>query len=355
MLLARYIFKQLSIFTLYGLLAFLSLYAFFDVLNESSKLGEGNYTFAVMLQYVAMLIPSHAYELMPLAVLIGGLIALSQLSSNSEYTVIKTSGISTKRIIMWLLSFGTICAAITILLGEWVMPYTESRAEKLRVNAIQGTISASHYSGIWMKDGSKFINIREMLPDGTLKDINVYDNQAGQLINSTHIERAKATSNNQWQVAGVASTHITPTKTEISFQENSTWNLKIDNSLLNVLLVDPEQMSIRDLNQYINYLKDSQQQTQRYELAWWRKLFYPIASISMALIALAFTPQQRRHGNMGLKLFAGVGLGIGFHFANRLFGFSSQLYNIPPIIGATLPTVLFFILATYWIYRKERR
>ncbi len=355
MLLARYIFKQLSTFTFYSLLAFLSLYAFFDVLNESGKLGEGNYTFGVMMQYVAMLVPSHIYDLMPLAVLIGSLIALSQLASNSEYTVIKSSGISTKKIISWLLYFGIVCAIITLVLGEWVVPATENKAERLRVNAVQGRINANHYSGIWMKDGSKFINIREMLPDGTLKDINIYDVDDNNLTESVHIEQAQSIGNNNWQVNHLDSTTFLSENTEAKNIASNIWELNIDQSLLNVLLVDPEQMSMQDLNQYIQYLENSHQKTQRYHLAWWRKLFYPVASISMVLIALAFTPQQRRHGNMGLKLFAGIGLGIGFHFANRLFGFSSLLYGIPPFLAATLPTILFLMVATYWIYKKEKR
>ena len=98
-LISRYVIRQLSVFTVYALLALLSLYAFFDILGEIGKVGQGQYSSGKMLQYVLLQMPSHAYELMPLAVLIGGLIALSQLASNSEYTVIKTSGISTARII----------------------------------------------------------------------------------------------------------------------------------------------------------------------------------------------------------------------------------------------------------------
>ncbi len=356
MLLARYVVKQLAVFSLYSLFAFLSLYAFFDVLNESGKVGKGQYDFATMMQYVLMQVPSHAYELMPLAVLIGCLIALSQLSSNSEYTVIKSSGISTKRIIGWLLGFGGVCSILTLVLGEWLVPFAETKAERMRVNAMQDTISASHYSGIWMKDGNKFINIQEMLPDGTLQNITVYNkSNLDQIDKTTHIESATSTADNKWHINNVHSTQILENKTVVQAQAQDIWDLNIDKNLLNVLLVDPEQMSITDLNQYIQYLKESHQQTQRYLLAWWRKVFYPFAAISMALIALAFTPQQRRHGNMGLKLFGGVALGIGFHFANRLFGFTSQLYGIPPIVAATLPTILFFVVAIYWIYKQEKR
>ena len=102
-LIARYLIKQLSITTLYAMFALLALYSFFDIVAEVGGVGEGGYTGIKMMQYVLLQIPDHAYQMMPLAVLIGGLIALSWLAANSEMTVIKTSGMSTKNIIAILL------------------------------------------------------------------------------------------------------------------------------------------------------------------------------------------------------------------------------------------------------------
>ncbi len=354
-LISRYVIRQLSVFTAYALLALLSLYAFFDILSEIGKVGQGQYSSGKMLQFVLLQMPSHAYELMPLAVLIGGLIALSQLASNSEYTVIKTSGISTARIIGMLLLFGGLFALLTALLGEWVMPKAEQQAERLRLNAIQGVVSSGG-SGLWFKENQSFIHVREMMPDNTLRGITLYRyDDDHRLLEATTAATAAFSGGQQWQLHDVASTLIGEQKTEVKKVPTQLWQAQIDPQLLNVLLVDPEQMSASSLKSYIQHLHNNNQQTQRYEIAWWRKLFYPIAAVAMALIALAFTPQQRRHGNMGLKLFVGICLGIGFHFANRLFGFSSQLYDIPPVLAATLPTVLFFIAAVWWIRRQEVR
>ena len=75
----------------------------------------------------------------------------------------------------------------------------------------------------------------------------------------------------------------------------------------------------------------------------------------MALVALAFTPQQRRHGQLGIRLFAGICLGVAFHFVNRLFGHLGLLYDWNPILSATLPTLLFLIAGVAIIARQEER
>ena len=134
-LINRYVVRRLSVATLYALLALLALFVFFDVIDQIGDVGEGQYTAAKMLQYIAMQLPGRAYELMPLAVLVGGLIAMSQLAANSELTVMKTSGISTARLMAMLAQFGILFAALTLVLGEWVAPEMGRRAEQFKVNA----------------------------------------------------------------------------------------------------------------------------------------------------------------------------------------------------------------------------
>ena len=85
-----------------------------------------------------MQMPARAYELMPLAVLIGGLISLSQLASGSELTVIKASGMSTKKLLLILSQFGLIFAIATVALGEWVAPTLSQKAENIKAAAING-------------------------------------------------------------------------------------------------------------------------------------------------------------------------------------------------------------------------
>ncbi|MDO5640607.1 MAG: LPS export ABC transporter permease LptG [Neisseria sp.] len=365
-LLSRYLIRRLAVMAFYTLLALLALYSFFDIISEIGDVGEGSYSGLKMMQYVAMQMPAHAYELMPLAVLIGGLVALSQLASGSELTVMKTSGMSTKKLIATLLQYGFLFAVATAVLGEWVAPSLSQRAENLKAGAVSGKISTGS-QGLWLKEGSNIINVREMLPDHSLLGIKVWrHNEALQLVEASEAESAVIDGQNNWLLNNVRSSlfigeqqgrrgQMDVSAVHTEFHPQKQWDIGLQRNLLDVLLVDPEQMSVSALTTYINHLKDNQQQTRLYEIAWWRKLMYPVAAMIMALVALAFTPQSTRHGNMGLKLFFGICLGLAFHFASRLFGFTSQLYGVPPFIAAVLPTLLFGLLGVYLIRRQEKR
>ena len=354
-LIPRYIIRQMSVMAVYALLAFLALYSFFEVINEMGDVGKGSYTGAKMAQYVLMQMPARAYELMPLGVLIGGLIALSQLASGSELTVIKASGMSTKRLLAVLSQFGLIFALATVVLGEWVAPDLSRRAENMKASAINGRISAGA-SGLWMKEQNNIINVREMLPDHTLLGVKIWQHDDRyQLASAAEAESAALNPDGSWQLKNVRRSVLKGEQVAVSSESSQRWPVALQSGLLDVLLVDPDQMSVSELTTYIAHLKSNHQKTDTYSVAWWRKLMYPIAAWVMALVAFAFTPQTTRHGNMGLKLFGGIGLGLLFFFTGRLFGFSAQLYGVPAFLSAVLPTALFACLAVFLIYRQEKR
>ncbi|PSJ79741.1 LPS export ABC transporter permease LptG [Neisseria iguanae] len=354
-LISRYIIRQMAVMALYALLAFLVLYSFFEVMDEVGNLGKGGYGGVKMAQYVLMQMPARAYELMPLAVLIGGLISLSQLASGSELTVMKASGLNIKKLLLILAKFGLIFALATVALGEWVAPKLSQRAENLKTAAINGKLTAGN-TGLWLKEKNNIINVREMLPDKTLLGVKVWQhNEQYELVQVVEAEAAVLNTDGSWQLKNVRHSMIYNDHIEVKTEAEQRWETAINSKLMDVLLVDPDQMSVSELTTYIAHLKDNHQQTQAYSIAWWRKVMYPIAALVMVLVAYAFTPQTTRHGNIGLKLFGGICLGLAFHFAGRLFGFTSQLYGVPPFLAGTLPTVIFAIGAVYLIGKHEKR
>jgi lipopolysaccharide export system permease protein len=356
-LISRYVFSQLSSATLYTLSALLALYAFFDIIQEVPHVGQNTYTMQTMLNYVLLLVPGHAYELLPLAVLIGALVAMTQLVTNSEYTIIRTSGITLMQIAGMLFRFGLCFALLTVFLGEFAAPYAGQKAEQIKLSATRSMVAQEFHSGIWVKDNANFINISEMLPDTTLLGVHVYTYDSQYRLQQTRTARRGSynRADKSWQLDDVDETNLTADSISTRHLDTTTWKSVIEPNILNVLLVVPEQMSARNLIKYIEHLRDNKQKTQRYEIALWGKLFYPLACISMALVALAFTPKQRRQGQLGSRLFAGICLGVAFHFINRLFGYLGLLHDWSPALSATLPTLLFFIAGVVLIAKQETR
>lgn len=356
-MLRQYLLGRFTSTTLFTLACLLGLYGFFDAVRELPNIGKGSFDSGTLLIYTLLQAPGHAYELMPLAVLIGAMIAMSQLAATSEYTAIRTAGVSLGQIARIKLLFGIAMAVAALLLGEFGAPLAEKNAERIKLQATHSLVAQEFRSGLWVKDDNNFINVGEMLPDNTLLGVRIYTyDKDYRLVMSRHAERAQyQPASQQWLLSGVRQSEILPDRVRVQRLAQQPWQSVIQPDILSVLLVVPEQMSALDLMTYIEHLHNNNQKTQRYEIALWSKLFYPLACISMVMVALAFTPVSGRHNDLGIKLFAGICLGIAFHFSNRLFGHLGLLYNWNPIISATLPTLLFLLAGLTAIARQERR
>lgn len=354
----RYIGAEIALYSSFTLLILISLFSFFDLLREIDDIGKGGYRFIDVVIYVLFEIPSHAYELLPVAVLIGGIYALSTLASNSELTVMRVSGVSMMRLTGWLAVIGVLFALLTALLGEYVAPAASRAGSRYRIESTQQVMVGDTRSGIWIKDGKQIANITAMLPDLTLQGLRIYEFGNGQRVERI-IDASKASfdeDKGNWQLSESTLTDFPADaqKVTLSRPPALVWNTTINPDMLAVLMLKPADMSMRALAGYTSHLRENGQQTARYDLALWNKIFYPVACISMMLIALPFALLQRRSGNVGTRIFSGILLGVGFNFLNRIVGHLGVLYEFPAPLAAALPTLALLFLAAFILWRQEK-
>jgi lipopolysaccharide export system permease protein len=123
------------------------------------------------------------------------------------------------------------------------------------------------------------------------------------------------------------------------------WRSELNPGLLGVLMISPDRMSAFGLFNYIRHLRENQQTTERYEIAFWKKMVYPLAVLVMMALALPFGYLQARAGGVGYKLFAGIMLGVSFHFLNGLFSHLGMLNTWPPLLAVAAPSLTAFVIA----------
>ncbi len=354
--LRRYLVREIAGATALVFMALLMLFAFFDLIKEIGSLGQGNYRLPHMLIFVLLSAPHRVYEIFPIAVLIGTLFSLAQLVSSSEYTVMRTSGVSLIRMSVMLGSLGLVFAVMAFVFGEFVAPPAEQLAQRLRSLATTGVVAKEFRSGLWVKDGKSFINVLEVLPDTSLKGVRVYDfDDATQLRSISFAKRGEYQGGRQWLLKDVVRTTFEDRKTNVSTIAEVRWRSVLDPELLNTLLVKPEQMSAWALYSYAQHLRDNHQKALRYEIALWTKIMYPLAVLVMMVLALPFAVYQKRQGGVGAKIFSGIMLGLAFYFLNRLFAYLGLLNDWLPVLSAVLPTLIFFAMAVGMMWWQERR
>lgn len=354
-LLNRYLAQETLGSTLLVAVGLLSMFSFFDLIYELDSLGQGNYHLGTVMLFVLLSAPGHVYEVTPVAVLLGALYALAQFSRNSELVIMRASGVSTAKIGLALLKVGAVFTIITFLAGELIVPITEKTAQKVRLKAKEDVVAQEFRSGLWAKDGSSFVNIEEVMPDGSLRDVHIYEFAPDFSLRIINNAKTGFFENDRWNLQQVTQTNFSDKKIQSTHFDQAYWQSVIRPELLNVLLVVPEKMSAWNLYFYIKHLSDNHQKTTRQQIALWSKMVYPIACMVMVILALPFGFLQQRAGGTGAKIFFGIMLGISYQVLNRLFVHMGLLNDWAPIVSATIPTLLYFFAGVGFLAWMERR
>ncbi len=352
---SRYLRRE--VYTTTGLVvaALLGLFALFDLIGELDEMGEGSYRLRDMFIYVLLNMPGHLYEALPVAALIGTTFALTQMAQQSEYTVIRASGVSAWRMALVLVRAGITIALVGVLVGEAVAPVSERAAQALRLQAKAAVVAQEFRSGLWVKDGNSFINVSQVTPEPTLIGLRVYEfDDQWRLSRVWFASRGTWLGDNRWQMEGVNETRFEGERTRVERVATREWTSVLTPGLLTVLLVQPNEMSAASLWQYVQHLRGSRQAASRYEIALWRKAVYPLGIVVMLVLALPFA-QQARRTSAGPRVFAGIMLGLAFFFLNTLASHAGWLYEWPPLLAAVLAPLSFLALALALVAWFERR
>jgi lipopolysaccharide export system permease protein len=377
--LRRYLRIEIIQATGFVLFALLALFSFFELINQLDDVGRAGYQLREVFIYVLLSLPTRTYELMPLAALIGTIYALSKLASNSEFTIMRVSGMSTRRLAYAVLSVGVVILLITYGLGEFVAPPAERLARQSKLVATGSTVAQQFRSGVWVRDALKspdgriqrlrFINVARVNPDISIEGWRVFEFDREFRLRS--ISRAAEgrfvddPANRGWRLTNVVETRLpvidpadmapSPLRTEIVREPERLWVSELRPEIFGVLLVQPERMAALDLAQYIDHLVENHQQTDRYEIALWNKVFYPIAVLVMMVLALPFAYLHVRAGSVSFKIFTGVMIGVLFYMLNKLFAHLGLLNTWPPVVIAALPSLVVLSVALSALYWIERR
>jgi len=380
--LRRYLWREIASATVFVLLALIGIFALFDLINQMSDLGRSNYEFGHAVTFVALLMPSHTYELMPIATLIGTIYALSKLASNSEFTIMRVSGMTTWRLADAVLWVGFAFVLLAYLFGEIVAPPAEDLAQRFKSRAIGTAVGQEFRSGVWVRDmlhrpdGStdlmRFVNVALVNPDGTVEYWRIFEFDAALHLRSIATARSGTYEPGQgWLLTNVVETQLPPVDTQTDPNAPSTpdsagqskivheptrlWHSELTPAIFGVLMVQPERQSGASLVRYINHLSENHQRTDRYEIALWKKVFYPLVCVVMMALALPFAYLHVRAGTVSLKIFAGIMIGVLFYAMNKLFSHLGMINTWPPVVVAGLPALVALIFAMGALYWVERR
>lgn len=348
-------------------LGFVALFYFFDFVEELQSVGRHSavgYKIPQALIYVALMVPSHMYELLPITVLIGTIFVMARLAQSSEFTILRTSGLGPWRALQTLLALGMAFAVFTFAVGDYVAPLADKTAQMLKAQ-FRGNITVGK-TGAWLKEkqayGHYAVNVGALTPGNGMKDVRIFefDNQ-GYMVSMTQARSASFAADDSWQLQHVDRTEFTSNDAKASHVDRALidsfrWPTQISAEMVAAAVLRPERMSTYDLFQYTRHLQANAQAAQKYEIQFWKKVFYPMSCLVMVVLALPFAYLHFRSGSIATYVFGGVMAGISFVLLNNVLGDLGNLQGWQPWLTAALPGLIYsFISLTAFAWLVIRR
>lgn len=342
--LSSYVSRTVLAAMLLTLVLLLGLEIVFSFIGELEEV-RGSYTSTNALVYILLTGPLRAYGLLSIAALVGGITGLGLLAGASELVVMRAAGVSIFRITWWVIRPAMVLVVAGLLLGQYVVPFTETQAEIYRAQAHGQDVMAGDRGSYWHREDGALVRIGHVLPTGELRDLVFFRVGDDGRLRSTLLAHSARFAGDGWRLSGLSETRLAADGTAaVGSRAEGVWPSHLTPEFLRLVTLDPETLSLTNLYHYANYMKAQGLDAAGYFLEFWKKAMAPLATLSMVLIACSFIFGPLRSVTMGLRILAGVMAGLLFRYGQDFFGYASLVYDFSPALAAGLPIALCLLL-----------
>ena len=366
MLLDRYVARHVLAGIAIVLAVLASMFFIRDLVIDLDDVGRGDFGYAAALRFVVMRLPDRTYSLLPASILIGGLLGLGWLARGSEITAMRAGGVSVARLVRAVMQAGAVFIAAGFVLGEWLAPWAERAAHDWRTAAITGQSQVRAGAGFWGRDGRRFFHLGEVLPDGRLRDVRMFEfGEDGGLVTawrarggtllaggSVPADEDAGRETSEWRLEGVEISRFRRGRVETTRIESMPGRLPASAGLVNRLAARPGWLNLPDLLVYIRYLRENGLGTAQYDAALWSRLTAPLLSAAMLFTAVALVLGPLGRTGFGVRTMVGIGFGIGFHIVQKTVAQMGVLFDWAAPAAAMAPAAALSVLGWWWMRRS---
>ena len=344
---AKHVTKTTALAMLGATAVLAGLQVLFTYLGELGSLKEG-YNAWNALQYVLWGAPNYLYEILPISALIGAVLGLGALASNSELIVMRSW-----RIVGWVIRSALILVVLSFALSEWVIPYTNEQAKSIKSH--RSAAELGEVKGYWSREGQRFIYIDYANSKGQLKDVQVIDFDENYRLRGTlDAEQGNFVKEGAWSLNNSTQIDLLSTGDAVKkHNPEQPLSLALQPKYVHMVTIDPEDLSPSQLVSFMSYMHEYSQVPKTYQLAFWQKLGSPFALIALVVIACSFIFGPLRQQSMGFRLVIALFAGLGFYYLQDFLGYASLVYSPSPAWFVFIPIIFMFAAGGYLLHRAR--
>lgn len=342
-LLTRHIVSHILGLTAIVALGLVAIQAFVTFVAQLDEV-RGGFGYAQLVEYVLLLVPNTLYLMLPIIAMLGTLLGLGTLAGQSELIAMRAAGVSLLRLGGATLSAGLMLGILSVVLGDWLAPSGDQRAEALRHESHTGTPAGIGGKPVWLREGEHIFEIGQLIGEDHIANVQIYT--LGPDLNLTAMTQVEdgTWTGNAWHFTGVRRTEFGAASARTIEKATLEWPGTLSPEVLRLVVLESDALSTAGLWRLMRYLEQNNLDTRQYALALARKIIAPFTVMAMMLFAIPFVLGSLRTAGAGQKLFVGVLVGLVFYVVNEVTANTGQLYGWNPLVSAGAPTLAFALM-----------
>jgi len=350
-ILSGYLMRTILASTLLVLMVLLALATLFEFIGElDNKMGD--YGIPQALTYSVLRLPQLAFQMLPMATLIGALLGLGGLASNSELVVMRSAGLSVGKLAGMVATTGVVIMVFTALIGEFIGPPLDYFARTMRNEARFQQDERNSGNPAWVKDGQVILNLERVNSEFEFGGIYMFRfNEDNSLRSVARAENSGIDDSDKWILENLRETRFRDDGVQVVESSRAVESFDLSGDMLGITLVKPVSLSAKGLLSYIRYLKKNNLSSGRYETELWSRISTTVTIVIMPVLALAFVFGSLRVSGSGGRIMIGVLIGLGYYLSSEMIANSGQVYDLNPALVTWLPSLLLLAVTVFAIDR----
>jgi len=348
-ILSRYIAKELTKVIAICLAAFTALYLLVDLLDRIDDFLEVRLPLSRIGEYFLLKAPLALQQGIPLAVLMGTLIALGLIARANELTALKAHGVSPLLYLTPAILLALLFGFSDFLLAEYIVPSSTSRANYIWNVEVKGRPLVGSFTNeqIWYKSGPRIYNIRVLHSERSLLEgvtIYFFDNNFHLL---KRLDARKALWNGKkWLFSeGILLTRRDKGIFNLKHFQELSLDLPERPQNFQRLEKPTEEMSFAELLHYVRRIESEGYDATRYRVDLQAKLSFPFTTVILSLLGIAVILVQGKRGGIALGVVVSIAFAFVFLVLSQVLITLGYTGSLQPLLAAWTPNLFFGLAA----------
>ena len=359
-ILDRYLLTELSGPFGFGLSAFTLIFAATQLLQIGRLISSEHAPLWAAIEVFLWSLPGEVVLVIPMALLLGTLLAVQRLSGESEITAMKAGGITFIRIVAPLLVAGLVMSFVTYALQEYLVPFSQDQVTLIENIAIGHTSAFNRDLTVTapLPSGGRQVTIATACTpqcEALLKVTLIQYDRESRPVQIIFADRAEFTAD-KWVLQNSSLYRFNPDGTLYAEpnvdQQQVELGEKPTDIVKRISQDDPEAMSRAQIADVVHSGQLTDNELRKYVTTYQEKLARPFACFVFVLIAVPFGLRAiRGGGSTSLGFGLAVLIVFVYYIVMTIFSYIGEAYLPLAPLWAWMPNIIFTAIGLYRLRR----